>query len=113
MATGTLPVSSVSAEDITGITASTGTLVANHSFRIGNAIFLNLKFTGVSASSYVGFTLFNLPSDIIPSSEVSVIAQTNTNTTVGGWLETNGQARAVGYGTLSGVEVKYITHYTI
>ena len=113
MATGTLPVSSVSVEDITGITASTGTLASNHSFRIGNAIFLNLKFTGVSASSNVGFTLFNLPSDLIPDSETSVIVQANTSTIVGGWLNTSGEARAIGYGTLSNAEVRYITHYTV
>lgn len=73
------------------INASNGSLNKNHSFKIGDAIFLELKFTGVTLSSSNLMVIATLNSPLVPSSEVTIMASTDKGGVTYGWIRTNGE----------------------
>lgn len=73
------------------INVSSGSLNKNHSFKIGDAIFLELKFTGVTLSSSSLMVIATLNSSLVPSSEVTIMASTDKGGVTYGWIRTNGE----------------------
>lgn len=73
------------------INVSNGSLNKNHSFKIGDAIFLELKFTGVTLSSSNLMVIATLNSPLVPSSEVTIMASTDKGGVTYGWIRTNGE----------------------
>lgn len=73
------------------INVSNGSLSKNHSFKIGDAIFLELKFTGVTLSSSDLMVIATLNNLLVPSSEVAIMASTDKGGVTYGWIRTNGE----------------------
>lgn len=73
------------------INVSSGSLDKNHSFKIGDAIFLELKFTGVTLSSSDVMVIATLNSLLVPPSETTIMAATNKGGVTYGWIRTNGE----------------------
>lgn len=73
------------------INASNGSLNKNHSFKIKNAVFLNLKFIGVTLSSSGSMVIATLNNSLIPSSEIAIMASTDKGGVTYGWIRTNGE----------------------
>lgn len=73
------------------INASNGSLNKNHSFKIKNAVFLNLKFIGVTLSSSGSMVIATLNNSLIPSSEIAIMASTDKGGVTHGWIRTNGE----------------------
>lgn len=73
------------------INVSNGSLNKNHSFKIGDAIFLELKFTGVTLSSSDSMVIATLNSSLVPSSETTIMASTDKGGVTYGWIRTNGE----------------------
>ena len=97
------------------ITANTGTLVTNNSYKIGNVVGLNAKFSGVSVTA--GNTppvLCTLPSGYYNSSvEMSAIAVASSGTHVNCWIRTNGQVVVMPNSNLNNVEIRLITSFIV
>lgn len=89
-------------------------LSQNHSFKIGGAtkvVFLNLKFAGVNASAGNTITLATLNSSLVPSSETSILVQTNGSTAVYGWLRSNGEIAIIATSILNDADIRIVTNY--
>ena len=97
------------------ITAKTGTLATNNSYKIGNVVGLNAKFSGVSVTAAPTTTvLCTLPSGYYNSSvETSAIAVASSGTHVNCWIRTNGQVVVMPNSNLNNVEIKLITSFIV
>ena len=96
------------------ITANTGTLVTNNSYKIGNVVGLNAKFFGVTATAGNATVLCTLPSGYYNSSvEMSAIVVANSETHVNCWIKTNGQVFIVPKSNLNNVEIRLITSFIV
>ena len=97
------------------ITANTGTLVTNNSYKIGNVVGLNAKFSGVSVTAVPTTTvLCTLPSGYYNSSvETSAIAVANSGTHVNCWIRTNGQVVVMPNSNLNNAEIRLITSFIV
>ena len=96
------------------ITANTGTLVANNSYKIGNIVGLNAKFSGVSVTAGNTPVLCTLPSGYYNSSvETSAIAVANSGTHVNCWIRTNGQVVVMPNSNLNNAEIRLITSFIV
>lgn len=96
------------------ITANTGTLVTNNSYKIGNVVGLNAKFSGVSVTAGNATVLCTLPSGYYNSSvEMSAIAGANSGTHVSCWIRTNGQVVVMPNSNLNNAEIRLITSFIV
>ena len=96
------------------ITANTGTLVTNNSYKIGNVVGLNAKFFGVTATAGNATRLCTLPSGYYNSSvEMSAIAAANSGTHVNCWIRTNGQVVVMPNSNLNNAEIRLITSFIV
>ena len=96
------------------ITANTGTLVTNNSYKIGNVVGLNAKFSGVTVSTGNTTVLCTLPSGYYNSSvEMSAIAVVNSGTHVSCWIRTNGQVVVMPNSNLNNAEIRLITSFIV
>ena len=96
------------------ITANTGTLVNNNSYKIGNVVGLNAKFFGVTATAGNATRLCTLPSGYYNSSvEMSAIAAANSGTHVNCWIRTNGQVVVMPNSNLNNAEIRLITSFIV
>jgi len=96
------------------ITANTGTLVTNNSYKIGNVVGLNAKFSGVSVTAGNATVLCTLPSGYYNSSvEMSAIAVANSGTHVSCWIRTNGQVVVMPNSNLNNAEIRLITSFIV
>ena len=97
------------------ITAKTGTLATNNSYKIGNVVGLNAKFSGVSVTAAPTTTvLCTLPSGYYNSSvETSAIAVANSGTYVNCWIRTNGQVVISPNSNLNNAEIRLITSFIV
>lgn len=95
------------------ITIKTGKLATNASYKSQDGhVFLNLKITAVTINSTASSTvLLTLPSDFRPSSEVSIVATTNTGVTLTGWIRTTGELVVHPYQTISNSEIRIVSVY--
>ena len=95
------------------ITANTGTLATNNSYKIGNVVGLNAKFTRVTAAP-TATVLCTLPSGYYNSSvETSAIAVASSGTHVDCWIRTNGQVVVQPNSNLNNVEIRLITSFIV
>lgn len=96
------------------ITANTGTLATNCSYKIGNVVGINAKITGVSASAGNGVVLCTLPSGYYnKSTEVSLIVAINNGTLGICWIRTNGQVVLSTNANLSNAEVRLVGSFIV
>lgn len=96
------------------ITANTGTLANNTSYKIGNVVGLNAKITGVSVTAGNTTVLCTLPSGYYNSSgEMSAIAVASSGTHVLCWIRTNGQVVVMPGSNLNNVEIRLITSFIV
>ena len=97
------------------ITAKTGTLATNNSYKIGNVVGLNAKFSGVSVTAAPTTTvLCTLPSGYYNSSvETSAIAVANSGTHIYCWIRTNGQVVVMPNSNLNNAEIRLITSFIV
>ena len=97
------------------ITAKTGTLATNNSYKIGNVVGLNAKFSGVSVTAAPTTTvLCTLPSGYYNSSvETSAIAVASSGTHVNCWIRTNGQVVFMPNSNLNNAEIRLITSFIV
>ena len=96
------------------ITANTGTLVTNNSYKIGNVVGLNAKFSGVTVSTGNTPVLCTLPRGYYNSSvETSAIAVVNSGTHVNCWIRTNGQVVVMPNSNLNNAEIRLITSFIV
>ena len=96
------------------ITANTGTLATNNSYKIGNVVGLNAKFTGVNATAGNVTVLCTLPSGYYNSSaETSALVSTNSGINTNCWIRTNGQVVAQPNSNLNNAEIRLITSFIV
>ena len=96
------------------ITANTGTLATNNSYKIGNVVGLNAKFFGVTVSNGNTLVLCTLPSGYYNSSvETSAIAVASSGAHVNCWIRTNGQVVVMPYSNLNNAEIRLITSFIV
>lgn len=95
------------------ITANTGTLVTNNSYKIGNVVGLNAKFSGVNVTGG-NAVLCTLPRGYYNSSEeMSAIAVASSGTHVICWIRANGQVVVMPNSKLDNVEIRLITSFIV
>lgn len=96
------------------ITANTGTLATNNSYKIGNVVGLNAKFSGVSVTAGNSTVLCTLPSGYYNSSvEMSAIAVANSGVATNCWIRTNGQVVISPNSNLNNAEIRLITSFIV
>ena len=92
------------------VTARSGTLVTNGSFKINDAYFLNFKISSpniqTGTAQVVAYTPYH------PSEEVSAMVQTNWNLVMVSWIRTSGEiVVASPYGACTSCEIRIICVY--
>ena len=92
------------------LTANTGTLATNNSFSIGNAVFLNLKFTGINVANGTTYTLTTIPNYSSSESSCMTFMAYGTSRYPGVcWIRANGQVAVAFANTLNNAEIRVVS----
>lgn len=96
------------------LTTGTGTIAANTSYKIGNVVGLNVKVTGVNASTGTTTTLFTLPSGCYnTTTEMEIGIFYGNGSFVPSWIRTNGQVVISPLANLSNAELKIVGSFLV
>lgn len=87
------------------------TLIQNHSFTIGNMVFINLKISSNITDNYK--TYLTIDNSLKPTSETNLLASTNYLLPSNGWVRSNGEI-AIGFSdNKSDADIRILSFYSI